>query len=158
MFRAGIVPRTAVDRRLFGGEGFMRIIEATKGVSDRRRRVDAWIASLTKAEDQARSKVDAAEKLKPRSYLINYRIGTENSAAKGTEGQRRSALVEMIQSLRLLEKHISTSTWLVIANIQDAKELSDLLCAPLDADLDGLHVTWASASNRATFGETGLES
>jgi hypothetical protein len=136
----------------------MEIIEAKPADSARRKRIDAWIEALSAAEATARAKVAADKKLFPRHFLINYRVGSEASATKGTETQRRGALVEIIESLTPVEKHLSTSTWLVQLNIQQAREIRDLLAGPLDAALDGLHVTHASKSNRAAFGKTDLKS
>lgn len=136
----------------------LEIVEATSGDDARRKKIDAWIAALSAAEAAAQAKVAADEDLSPRHFLINYRVGSDASVSKGTEAQRRGALVEIIESLEPVEKHLSTSTWLVRFNIQRAREIRDLLSGPLDAALDGLHVTHASSTNRAAFGTTDLKS
>lgn len=136
----------------------LEIVEAKPGGNARRQETDASIKALAAAEAAARTMVAADEKLSPRYFLINYRVGSDVSATKGTEAQRRDALIEIIQSLKPVEKHLSTSTWLVRLNIQQAPKICDLLAGPLDGKLDGLHVTHASRENRAAFGTTELDS
>jgi hypothetical protein len=136
----------------------IEIDEAKPAKTIRRKRIDAWISALSFAEAAAKQVVQGGEKLSPRYFLINCRIGIEPSANKGTDAQRRSALIEIIESMRPVEKHLSTSTWLVRLHIQTATQVRDFLTGPLDVELDGLHVTHSSRDNRAAFGTTDLQS
>lgn len=137
----------------------LEIIQAQKATNGvRRGRIDAWIEALSKSEAAARRKAAADLKQTARYFLINYRVAIDNSVAKGTEAERRSALVEIIESLKPVDKHLSTSTWLVRLHIQEATDIVNLLIGPLDAELDGLHVTRVSNTNRAAFGVTDLQS
>jgi hypothetical protein len=136
----------------------IEIVEAKPTDAGRRKRIDDWIEALFNAETVARAKAAADPNLKPRHFLINYRVGSENSAKMGTGADRRGALVEIIESLKPVEKHLSTSTWLVRLHIQEASDIRNHLIGPLDANLDGLHVTHASKTNRAAFGTSELRS
>lgn len=117
------------------------------------KRLEGWIAALRAAEARAAAVKDARWWY----FLINYRVGSSASKTKGTDAVRRHALVQLIEALAPRERHISTSTYVVRTRIAAADELIGLLVPPLDADLDGLHVSQISPTNRAHRGETGLK-
>ncbi|MGC5796028.1 hypothetical protein [Sphingomonas sp. NFX23] len=126
------------------------VVEATVR-SDHRHKVASWIAALKSAEASA-VKADH----KPVSYLINYRVSIDDSRKNGTEAERREGLTTILESMKPVDRHISTSTWLLRLHIQDAETVKDLLCGPLDGKIDGLHVSQVSPRNRAAFGVTNL--
>jgi hypothetical protein len=128
----------------------MRILEIATA---RSQQVGKWVADL-KAQT---SRAGTAPEAKLRLYQVNYRVDQRDSVGKGDEGSRRSALVEMLESLSPFEKHVSTSTWLVKSHIESAVDLANLLAPPLDTKIDFLAVAQVS-SNRTMIGDARLES
>jgi hypothetical protein len=121
-------------------------------VTARSQQIGKWIALLRAEESKART----ASGAKLRLYQVSYRVDHRDSTAKGGEDRRRSALVEILESLSPFEKHISTSTWLVKSHIISAVDLANLLAPPLDAKIDFLSVAELTP-NRTKLGDAHLD-
>lgn len=120
------------------------------GDEARRHKIVGWIAALKTAEDAAKAKAGARKRI----YQVNFRIKNITGTTTGTYDQRRGALVELLESLPVNEKHTSTSTWRMELHIEKATDLAKLLVAPL-AKVDFLSVAEVTA-NRARFGDADL--
>ena len=135
----------------------MQIIKASTetAASRRQEEINSWVRKLRERDAADRAKQKEPKRL---LYAINYRISDTESEEKGTGDSRRAAIRAIIEALEPRERHISTSTYLVLVSIAKAETLIDLLMPPLDASLDGLHVRQASPTNGASRGQTGFES
>lgn len=132
----------------------MMDIIAADSAQARRVRIDRCIRDLAAAEAAAKAKA-LKDKTAPKFYLVNYRI-TDGKSLKGTENERREALIEIIRSLAPKEYHQSTSSWLVTVYLS-AEKIASFLVPVLDDKLDGLHVWRISSKNRKNWGFTDLE-
>lgn len=116
----------------------------------RHRRLEHWIAALQAAESSAVGEPDAKEHL----FLVNYRVKGVTHIKAGSSAERRVALVKLLESINVLEKHVSTSTWIIRVHIGKARELKRLLTPPLVKE-DFLLVAH-TGTNRSHFGDAGL--
>lgn len=141
------------DGRITRVGGLLRELGELTEEKKRREKVDDWARALKAAEDRAKNAPNAKRRL----YQVNYRVDHHDSDAKGSSGSRREALVEMLKSLSPVERHQSTSGWIVWLHIEKASDIAMLLAAPLDVKVDFLSVAELTA-NRTTFGDAKLKS
>lgn len=141
------------DGKITRVEGVLRELSLLSEDSKRRQQIEGWIRALKAAESAAKAKPNAKRRL----YQVNYRVDQTDSDQKGESGGRREALVELLKSLSPVERHQSTSGWIVWLFIEHATDVANLLAPPLDAKRDFLAVAELT-SNRTVFGDAKLKS
>lgn len=141
------------DGRVTRSGSLLRELSAISEDTKRRQQIEGWISALKAAESSAKANPNAKRRL----YQVNYRVHQTESASKGASAARRSALVEMLKSLSPVERHQSTSGWIIWLHIEHASDVANLLGQPLDVNRDFLAAAELTA-NRTTFGDAKLKS
>lgn len=119
----------------------------------RKNEIRDWVAALSGANKRAALIPQPVL----RTYQVNYRIESVNSAEEGTPRERREALVEILRSLDG-EHHSGTSTWIIKLYIPKAAEIAALLARPLDTSIDYISVSEIVVSNSHRIGNAKLQS
>lgn len=140
------------DRDAEGGS-LLRRLNVLVEDSKRRQEIEGWLKAIKAAEATAAGKPNAKRRL----YQVNYRVAQTDSDEKGGSAGRREALTELLKSLAPVERHQSTSSWIVRLHVEQAIEVANLLTPPLDVKRDFLSVAELTA-NRAAFGDAKLKS
>jgi hypothetical protein len=119
----------------------------------REQKMEQWTRALVTAERLASQKPDRIQ----RTYQVNYRVESTTTVDEGTEKERRAALVELLRSLKG-ERHTGTSTWVIKSYIPRAREIAQLLGAPLSKKWDYIGVAEIVTANSHHLGDAKLES
>lgn len=114
--------------------------------------IDRWIKELEDAELSA-----LAEECPAKRYLITYRCSEDGDGPRVFKrDDRREALVKIVESLKPVAKHSSTSAWIVELHIPQAGTVKDLLRGPLEPAADFLSVCEIVRKNCDSFGDANL--